>query len=731
MRPRVHVLLYLGLFGFVLCGGGVGGRGGSSALVPQLEGALVQLLQRGAEAPLWAQEHAVSLDPREKMVRVVIEPRGGRPSGHLLDEIRALGGRIEAQSGRLLRARLPLRRLGEAARLSEVAFIRRPYTMKPLVSIRYSTGTLPTGALLFHSLGFHGQGVRVAIIDAGFKGLSEALLRGWITPAALFETIDYTGEGLEEGSDHGTQVARIVHEMAPKAQLILMKISDEVDLENAAQDAVRLGARVINHSLGWFDTNFGDGTGVIDEIVRRAAEAGVLWVNAAGNQARRHWIGRFFDRDGDGWAEFGLGQEELLVWAGFGGVIELVLVWDDWPQTDQDFDLFLLNGRDEVVASSETPQRGGDPPRELLDYVVEEPGVYKLRVRARRVHPNRPLNLRIFSLDHDLTPAVPHGSIVAPADCECALAVGAIGLRGWDRGLIEGFSARGPTSDGRIKPDLVAPDGVRGFFGTSAAAPYAAGAAALLLSRHPEWDLPQLWEALLSSALDLGPPGKDVESGAGKLQLSLGEPRAVRSLSSTDIPAGGELIVKISVRMPPARFGALTLTERLPEGTHIEPVDDGGADFIKLSDREARWVWPLLGPDDEREITYRLRISETIKPGRYRLEGTINDRPIKGEEWLEILPLSGGRRPLSLAISVHQGGISFRLQSSSLSEVADWGVRIFDLSGRLRFDRSSIRGSRLDVAALSWANGVYLALITVRDASGHRQREIRRLVILR
>lgn len=82
-------------------------------------------------------------------------------------------------------------------------------------------------------------------------------------------------------------------------------------------------------------------------------------------------------------------------------------------------------------------------------------------------------------------------TLVTPGDADSVLTAGAED----SLGTIAGFSSRGPTADGRLKPDLTAPGvavcvvagggTVRRFSGTSFATPILAAAAALVKQLHP------------------------------------------------------------------------------------------------------------------------------------------------------------------------------------------------------------------------------------------------------
>jgi hypothetical protein len=392
------------------------------------------------------------LGERSGKVRVIIESE--RPLDEAL--LQRVGAQIEARAGTLYRVRVPREHLRALADIPGISFIRRPRLFTAL-GPRTTEGVLPTGALLLQSAGWRGQNVKIAIIDLGFAGLSRALDSKVIKREVIVDTQDYTGEGLEVGTAHGTGVAEIVHAMAPQAWLYLKKVADEIDLSNAVDDAIAQGVQIINYSVGVANANFGDGTGIVAAIVDRARAHGILWVNAAGNHAQSHWMGPFSDRNFNNWLEFAPGREELLVKVDFPGSIQLYLTWDDWPRTAQDFDLFLYDAQGRLVASSQNYQTGFEEPTEQIEYVAWAPGVYRARVLARRVFRTN-IRLKIFNLSQQpIEPNVPAGSILTPR-MRAALCCGRD-----QRALLERRSSRavqlskGPRATGGSNPILPGP----------------------------------------------------------------------------------------------------------------------------------------------------------------------------------------------------------------------------------------------------------------------------------
>ena len=168
-------------------------------------------------------------------------------------------------------------------------------------------------------------------------------------------------------------------------------------------------------------------------------------------------------------------------------------------------------------------------------------GTYYLKIRKENATPNH--SLEIYSIYHDLTPAVASSSLLGPADAAGAMAVGAINYNNWTTGLQEPYSSQGPTNDGRIKPDIMGPDHVSNsingiFTGTSASSPHVAGAAALILQKFPEFSVDDLWNFLISTAVDMGSPGQDNIYGYGRLNLDVNT-AVTTSITVTSSGGGG------------------------------------------------------------------------------------------------------------------------------------------------------------------------------------------------
>ena len=125
------------------------------------------------------------------------------------------------------------------------------------------------------------------------------------------------------------------------------------------------------------------------------------------------------------------------------------------------------------------------------------------------------------------------GTMTVPAAARGILGIGSLLDPGPTKNgfSLSEYSSRGPTSDGRIKPDLVAPGesisaaarntaaGYTVKSGTSMASPFAAGTAALMIAANPALTPDRVREILIATAEDWGKDGPDIDYGHGRIQV--------------------------------------------------------------------------------------------------------------------------------------------------------------------------------------------------------------------
>jgi len=462
----------------------------------------------------------------------------------------------------LIQGWLPVDALETVAAQDDVYFIRRPVEVQLFENLRVGNSTTEGLAAIngpaWHTAGYTGSGVKVAIIDGGFTGYNDLL--GVDLPASVTVKNFVDGENdsqVDGASPHGTACAEIIHDIVPDATLYLAKVSTNLDLAEAVAWAKDThGVDIISTSLGWYNLTPGDGTGEFAALVQGARNAGILWITAAGNDREAHWGGLYSDPNSNDVHNFNGTQEINYFGPGDGtpysipaGVpLMAFLRWDDWTNVNQDYDMYLLrwNGASwDTIAAGEDVQNGspGQSPAEFA-YAVTSGAGTAYGFAIVRSSSTRNVNLEVFVPKiAPLDELVYARSLANLADAPGAMTVAALDVT--SPYPQESYSSEGPTNGpggaetgGFNKPDIsgfanVATESYTGstFNGTSAATPHVAGAAALALSAYPSYTPDQLQSFLEGRAVDMGSAGTDTLYGYGRLYL--GDPPAGANTAPT------------------------------------------------------------------------------------------------------------------------------------------------------------------------------------------------------
>jgi hypothetical protein len=439
-----------------------------------------------------------------------------------------------------------------------------------------SQGVITHGAnTAVQTYGARGAGIKVGILSDSAQSLNMLIGTGDLPPGTMnVADIDAALNG--PGTSEGSAMMEIVYDMAPGVQLFFASAFNGVD---SFADNIRLLRNTYHCDIIADDVSYSDEPvfqdGVIARAVTEVTQDGALYFSSAGNAGNLTngnsgtWEGDFNPSVAAGSPlppgytlhSFGANNFVRLT----ASTSDITLHWSDpLGNSTNDYDLFILDSAGTaVIGSSTTSQSGaGSDPMEEIYTTWGFPANSRIVVVAKAGAQLRALHIGTFGGTLEIaTSGETHGHN-ATAGCVLtdpgcpgrAFGVAAVAwnsARGGTRPFVGGaanpteiFSSDGPRrvffkADGTpvtannflfatnggivlVKPDIAAADGTTTrtpgfspFFGTSAAAPHAAGVAAIVKSARPGATGADIFTALTTTALDIRAAGVDRDSGYG------------------------------------------------------------------------------------------------------------------------------------------------------------------------------------------------------------------------